>query len=233
MPRAADAPSLRRASAWLAVALVGALVFGGLAGSIEDATREGEVEGLVAADQAIQDWLTLHAPRWMVTMGVVLAGAGGAVPMVALMGLVALVLGSRGERFEAATLLFTAFALEGAVVLAKWAFARPRPDGGVLLATGYSYPSGHAAFGALLACLAVWLVLRHVEGRGVAGALSLLAVTWAVLMAASRLLVNVHFLTDVLGGLGLGLAFGGAAFALPDLVALRQAARARASTRGP
>lgn len=213
--------SPRRAASWLTVALLGGMLFAGLAASVEDLRENEEVEGLVAADQSVQDWLAVHAPTWTVYMGVFLAGAGGAIPMVALMGLVALILWSRDQRLEAVTLVTTALVLEAAILALKWFFARPRPEGGILFAQGFSFPSGHAAFGAFLACLIVWLTLRHVRGRLPVGILASFAVGWAVSMAAGRMIVHVHYLTDVLAGIGLGLFFGGVAFALPDLARWR------------
>ena len=101
--------------------------------------------------------------------------------------------------------------------LIKVAVQRERPD--VLRLTGFSgasFPSGHSTASA--ACFAAFVLLltrrrsRRAKTIGVA-----LAVGLAVAIAASRVFLGVHWLTDVLAGLALGwawfavssIAFGG------------------------
>lgn len=88
----------------------------------------------------------------------------------------------------------------------KLAFARPRPELAIAAAEGFSFPSGHAAFGAALATLLVWFAARYVRGRALVVAMLVLALAWAVAMAGARLVLGVHYLSDVVAGTGLGIA---------------------------
>jgi undecaprenyl-diphosphatase len=81
---------------------------------------------------------------------------------------------------------------------------------------GPSFPSGHSATAAAFyACAA--LLLGRRRGRVTRAVLAGLAVGIAVAVAASRVLLDVHWTTDVIGGLALGwawfsvcaIAFGG------------------------
>jgi undecaprenyl-diphosphatase len=81
---------------------------------------------------------------------------------------------------------------------------------------GPSFPSGHTTGAA--ACFAAFaLVLGRGRSRNAQSLLAGLAVFVGVAVAASRVLLGVHWLTDVLGGLALGwswfalcsIAFGG------------------------
>jgi undecaprenyl-diphosphatase len=63
----------------------------------------------------------------------------------------------------------------------------------------HSFPSGHATRAVLLAVLAVGL------GPGWFAALMLV---WAPLVCLSRVLTGLHYLTDILGGMLLGLLMG-------------------------
>ena len=84
-------------------------------------------------------------------------------------------------------------------------FARPRPcDVNTAITIlvkrphGHSFPSGHTA-SAFAAAFALWLQNRK---------LGVPALVLAAFIAFTRLYLYVHFPTDVLGGLVLGLALG-------------------------
>src|SRR5436190_237992 len=94
---------------------------------------------------------------------------------------------------------------------------RVRPTANPIAHTlGPSFPSGHTTGAA--ACFAAFaLVLGRGRSRNTQAVLAGAAVFIAVAVAASRVLLGVHWLTDVLGGLALGwawfalcsIAFGG------------------------
>ena len=81
---------------------------------------------------------------------------------------------------------------------------------------GPSFPSGHSATAAAFYACAAFLIGRR-RGRPARALLAGLAVGLAVAVAASRVLLDVHWLTDVIAGLALGwawfsvcsIAFGG------------------------
>jgi membrane-associated phospholipid phosphatase len=99
----------------------------------------------------------------------------------------------------------------------KWLVDRARPDIDPLAGfAGPSFPSGHSATAAATLA-AVALVLGRRRGRLTKAVLAGLAAGLAVAVATSRVLLGVHWFTDVLAGLALGwawfaicvIAFGG------------------------
>jgi undecaprenyl-diphosphatase len=81
---------------------------------------------------------------------------------------------------------------------------RVRPALDPVAATlGPSFPSGHSASAAAFYAAAA-LILGRRAGPRVRAVLAGLAVAVAVAVAASRVLLDLHWLTDVLGGLALG-----------------------------
>jgi len=85
----------------------------------------------------------------------------------------------------------------------KGVFRRRRPEGdwgGIYRQFDpHSFPSGHATRAMLLTVLAITL------GPAWFGAL---VAVWAPLVCLSRVLTGVHYLSDVLGGMVLGLGMG-------------------------
>lgn len=169
-------------------------------------------------DEAVAGWGVAHDSdlsvgilRWVTTLGgtVVVAAVAAAVGAYEWI-----------SHRSATPLLFLAIALLGIVVVnnvLKWTIMRERPDIGQLVSSsGSSFPSGHSATAA-----AVWAAIALVLGRHVAHrgriALAAGAIGIACAVAASRALLGVHWLTDVVAGLVVGwtwfllvaLAFGG------------------------
>lgn len=111
--------------------------------------------------------------------------------------------------------------LTGNVILKNW-IARPRPcwlDPGVRLLIAvpgdFSFPSGHTLSSAIGAT-----ILTRTDRR-----FGWAAIPLAVLIAFSRLYLYVHFPSDVLGGMVLGVLIGAAVFAGGRRVMARVEAR--------
>lgn len=90
--------------------------------------------------------------------------------------------------------------------------ARPHPLHVLAQATGASFPSGHA-LGAAVGAVVLTFALPARRFRRVTGAV--LAVC-ALAVATSRLVLCVHYLSDVVAGLALGAAIAVACIAVAD-----------------
>ena len=166
-------------------------------------------EEIVAFDIAFARALYDDAsPQWLRFFGVVswlgsrdvIAGA----TLVVAVGLFA------RRRVMAACAWIAAQAGGGLLNLAlKETFDRTRPEfaDAMLAGSSWSFPSGHA-MGTFIFCgLGCYLVLRERRSWGAAAAVVMLALTWSVVMAFSRLYLGVHFASDVLAGLVAGVAW--------------------------
>jgi undecaprenyl-diphosphatase len=90
-----------------------------------------------------------------------------------------------------------------AVHIAKAAIDRPRPSDPLVDTAGQSYPSGHAAYA--LAWVAIAVVLtRTLPSLARTTAAIIAAVVLAVLIGLTRIYLRAHYLSDVMGGAGLG-----------------------------
>jgi len=98
----------------------------------------------------------------------------------------------------------------------KDAVDRPRPGGGLIDASGSSFPSAHAAYSTFYVWLAVTIVMRLRVGMARGAAVVAGGIALTALVGLSRVYLNVHYLSDVSAGWALGVA----SFSLCAAVAL-------------
>ncbi|MEO8924044.1 MAG: phosphatase PAP2 family protein, partial [Caldimonas sp.] len=86
---------------------------------------------------------------------------------------------------------------------------RPRPDWGFGATSlgSYSFPSGHTAGSAFFYGVLVVVLWRHVKAPWGRGALLLVAGVLVVLVASSRIILGVHFLSDCIAAVLEALAW--------------------------
>lgn len=203
----------RRNHAWAAVGLVGFVVVmlavtGGVTASIDQRLLAALRLAKYPSSAAIAAW-GAAVDRFTIL--------GSLIVRAPVMIVAALLLAMRGQRRMALALIVGCVGESLAVEAIKTLIQRPRPD--LLLqivsATHTSFPSAHAAGSMLLYPLA-GLFLGSMVGRERLGALVGMAL--AILIGLSRLLLGVHWPSDVLAG----WLFGGAV-ALIGAGALRPA----------
>jgi membrane-associated phospholipid phosphatase len=181
--------------------------------------------GLASLDDDVAAWGAAHADSGAVRLLLVLTGLGDTVVVVAALVVTGLVdyLGHR----RVDVLVFLGVVIVGDKLVVnglKEIVDRARPE--VLQLVGWegpSFPSGHAA-----AAAAVWpavaLVLTRGRRRIVRAGAAAGAALIAFAVAASRAVLGVHWLTDVVTGLVIGygwfvvcaVLFGGRAQRLGD-----------------
>jgi undecaprenyl-diphosphatase len=93
--------------------------------------------------------------------------------------------------------------VEAIVWSSKALYDRPRPSDALVSTTGASFPSGHSATAAVVAIGLVLVLAPITRNRWHWFAA---AAGWATLMAASRVYLRAHWLTDVVAGATLGAA---------------------------
>ena len=210
------ATSVNRMRAWLGltwrgvcalaagiVALVAAVTL--LGGVTEDVTQHN---GLASSDATHLRLFTDHRPDLVINAARIVTDLGGVFVLVLIAVAAGLLLWYRGVPLVAAAA--PAFALGVAATLAdvgKNVVDRARPGVGLrLIAEGEpSFPSGHATdstavFLTLGLVVAVFLLRRPLARIATVAAGGLLAVAIGV----SRLVLGVHWPTDVLAGWALG-----------------------------
>ena len=183
--------------------------------------------GLAAADKSVASWGsrngstgTAQAMKWITQLG--------STPVIALALIIAAALDYRRRRSREVFAFVAAIGVGEIVLnnLLKLIVHRERPSVlHLVTAHGYSFPSGHT-----VAATSAWFAIALVAGRDASrrtrAILSGVAALIAISVAASRALLGVHWLTDVVAGLAIGfgwfmivaIIFGGRAQRLGDPV---------------
>lgn len=196
-PAAVRPPHPRHLIRWLLGILVPLLVVGFLAEDVLERER-------FAFEAPLMGWIHAHAAPWLTRLSLGLHTFGGPRVMTGVAALLPAALWLRGRRQQA---LFALLGLGSAVGIAfamKLIFDRPRPELWPRLVgeNGASFPSGHAAMAAALGTALAVLVWRTPYRWPVVIA----GGAYVLLSGVARLVLGLHFPTDVLAGWLTGLA---------------------------
>ena len=201
-------------AAWFVVATLA------LAGFLLVAEDVADHEGIVAYDAPVAAWArdVAATPAWGALHAI--SDLGAAAVVAPLVAATAIILWTVGQRRDAWAFGMVVAGTQALVWSLKQAFARARPVDAFEHASGYAFPSGHTTMAAVLAVAMVWLAYRHVRHRVWPDVAMAAAFAWVVLMAMSRLVLGVHYFSDVVGGALLGVAIGGFGFSGPVILPL-------------
>jgi membrane-associated phospholipid phosphatase len=207
--------------AGLLVLTGGAWVFG--------VTAEELAEGDTHVDTRFADWLHEHASSGWTEFFEAVTFLGNVPTLVAVTFVGAILLSRRRLTAELQLLLLAAIGVQILTLGLKLGFERERPFFSDPLATesSYSFPSGHASVSLAVYGTLGYIAARHLTTRRAQLASLGAAAVLVLLIGFSRLYLGVHFLSDVIAGFSIGIAW--VAFCVV-LLHLRLRLRARRQT---
>jgi undecaprenyl-diphosphatase len=190
-------------AAYLAVLSASLFAFASLAQAITDE------EAITRWDVRLNRWLHEHSSPALTRVFELLTTTGGFAFLLLVAAAAVAFLASR-RAFAEAILVALAFvggqALNGVM---KVAFERPRPefrDPHLNLHT-FSFPSGHAMVSTAVYGAITIIVLRRVRRTATRAAIIAAAALLVGLIGVSRIYLGAHYVSDVLAGVSLGLAW--------------------------
>lgn len=192
----------------LAIAAVGSFAYFGYWLAVAE-------RGYGALDLTVNTWAVDLYNGTVATVAEVVTVLGAPALMWPLVGVVTILLLVRRHWVEGAVLGAGMLLTIGFVRLGKSVLERPRPADAVIDVSGYSFPSGHAAYAVAWIALAV-IAVRLVPSLRGRWWLVGVAIAVAVIVALTRVYLRVHWLSDVLAGAGVAAM----SFSLVAVVAL-------------
>ncbi len=225
MPSVLKSPD-RRVRRWLTLA-VAAFALVGFAGLARE---------MMEAETQHWDTAALHlAQQWRATHPLVEAvmrelSSLGSTPMMTLFTVLAaayLCCVGRPARAAAVTLAMTSGALAVTALKATFGRARPDPAFAALVQDGLSFPSGHASMSALFYLTVGVLVAQRHERLRVRAFLMAVAAFMTVLVGVTRVMLGVHWASDVLAGWAFGTGWAALWFCIASHLRDARDARTR------
>lgn len=155
-------------------------------------------------DNAVRSWMLAHRFQPVFLASEAITWFGNAVVLLGVALVIAAWLWHRSGRRTAAVIVTAPAVSTGLFVGVKAIFARPRPAGaGLMRITTSSFPSGHATVSAaVMVTLAYVLAREKILPRSAAIALAIIG---PLIVGLTRMYLDVHWATDVLGGWAAGL----------------------------
>jgi undecaprenyl-diphosphatase len=176
--------------------------------STEPGPTPGDTTAMEIAEQLRTGWL-VHVAKLVTSLG------SNAI-VLPLAAVCAAILAARRRWAELGVLAVGIAAMLFGIHAIKYAFDRPRPEGGLVAVSGSSFPSGHAAHSVFYLWLAVTVVIRLRPGMARGALVVTAGVVLTALIGLSRVYLGVHYMSDV----SAGWALGAAAFSLCAAIAL-------------
>jgi membrane-associated phospholipid phosphatase len=194
-----------------------------------------EREPLASVDADVAEWVASSMPTMVEWLARPPSWLGGWIGLTVL-GLVLGVVLIRERAWVDVGFVIATFAGSQVVVaLLKGWFDRARPDVGsaVDLPSSAAFPSGHATAGVASLGAAAVLIAERLPSRRARVWLWSAVVAAGVAVGLSRIALNVHYVTDVLAGWCLGLAWLAACLIVRESALGESEASSRPRTRVP
>ena len=147
---------------------------------------------------------TLHTPI-LTKVIIFITNINGVVGNI-LIGIIAIIFLTYKKWYDARR--FYLFSLLGSLILFagfKQLVARLRPHSELIEVINYSFPSGHATLSMTTALLVYFIFAPKSTSMFVKNILLTVCIIWPLFIAFTRVYLNVHWMSDVLAGLTLGL----------------------------
>ena len=219
--KTAPAPWWRSPLVLLAVACVGLII------AFVHVASEVVERDTGSFDRAVRDWVFAHRPSWLVNVLRVVTLLGDHRTLIVAAVITAVVLARRGARVRPLLIAAFPFFLSAAGRTLRMWYQIPRPPEGLLRSAFiFGFPSGHTSASTAMALVLGYVLARELGARRL-GLTIALVVPLAV--GISRLYLDMHWASDVIGGWLIGAFYAVAVCALFELAFRRSQARSRVS----
>ncbi len=178
-------------------------------------------------DTAVRDWVFDHRPPWLVSVFGAVTLLGDRHALIVGTMVVALILARGGARLRPLLIAALPFFLSGTARLLRNWYQIPRPPGGLTSALSFGFPSGHTSAGTAVAVVLGYIIARERGARRLGATIALVI---PLSVGISRIYLDKHWASDVIGGWLIGGAYAVAVCAIYEHAFRRARAKSGVST---
>jgi membrane-associated phospholipid phosphatase len=177
-------------------------------------------------DTAVRDWVFAHRSPVAATVFGLITQLGSKYALILGPAIVVLILVRRGARIRPLLVATLPFLFSFIVRALKATYQIERPPTGVTEAISFGFPSGHTSGATAVAIVVGYVLARERVARRLGWAI---AVVIPLAVGISRVYLDMHWASDVIGGWIIGVAYAAAVCALYERAHARAAYLARQS----
>jgi undecaprenyl-diphosphatase len=175
----------------------------GLAATIQNLWINSPVS--INFDETVNIFMASHVNHLMGQVASLVSAIGGTVSIGAI-SMIGIVMLFYRKKWRSASILFLSISSTGVMfVFLKEFFMRTRPENALQYLTDPSFPSGHAAIAAAFFLVLAYLLIPRIHSWIKRELFVVLCVVLAITVGLSRVVLNVHWSSDVIAGWSLGM----------------------------
>ncbi len=158
-------------------------------------------DGRPEIDHAINELVDSAQNNVIISISTIMAYLFDPIVLAGIGMIAAIYLWLKKEKKKSITLAITLVMAAILLKIMKPLFALERPLNMLVSETGYAFPSGHSAMIIVLLGMLIMIFSQKIRQKKLA---IISSAVFALIIGLSRILLNVHWLTDILGGYLLG-----------------------------
>ncbi len=161
---------------------------------------------LVSANTSVLIWIISHRLDFLTPFFLAMTSFGDIYMAGAITIIIFLLLVHKKVSYKIGVVLMSVFFAYATSYLFKMATAISRPPMGIAFADGYSFPSGHATLATAFFLTILYVLWPEIKEFRQKVFFSISTIMLILLVAFSRIYLGVHWASDILGGILLGLS---------------------------
>lgn len=160
---------------------------------------------MISFDIWVNQFANTHVTPLMHTIATLVSSSAGVGPVIAV-GVIVAVTFALKKRWRSSAIMVLALGSTGFMVgFMKELFMRVRPENALQVLSDYSFPSGHSAVAAAFFTVIVYVSVSKIRSWVWREIIIVLCVCATIAVGLSRIVLNVHWASDVIAGWSLGI----------------------------
>lgn len=159
---------------------------------------------IISLDNSVSAWILNNQNQYLINFSKIIATLFDTIPMIIISLIIALAIYLKSKPKEAFYFASASIIAGALIYTLKEIIARPRPILQTIQETSFAFPSGHSTISAVFFGFMILFSLNHIKNITHKKLAIITSILLIAIVGITRIYLNVHWLTDVIGGYLLG-----------------------------